>query len=137
MAAWLFDGIELSGDVLDVLLVALVFGLLNAVLKPILLFFSIPLLIVTLGFFALVVNAVEPEQIFRVNKVTMNPDTSVVFEVEGELDTEILVYASSDMKTWSLIARQPNSVGRISVFDAGAASKTRRFYKLVSENAPL
>ena len=86
---------------------------------------------------ALVVNAVEPEQIFRVNKVTMNPDTSVVFEVEGELDTEILVYASSDMKTWSLIARQPNSVGRISVFDAGAASKTRRFYKLVSENAPL
>ena len=58
VAAWLFDGIELSGDVLDVLLVALVFGLLNAVLKPLLLFFSIPLLIVTLGLFALVVNAV-------------------------------------------------------------------------------
>jgi putative membrane protein len=56
-AAWLFDGIEMSGAFPDVLLVALVFGLLNAILKPILLFLSIPLLIVTLGFFALVVNA--------------------------------------------------------------------------------
>lgn len=56
-AAWLLDGIQMSGGFFDVLLVALVFGLLNAVLKPILLFFSIPLLVVTLGLFALVVNA--------------------------------------------------------------------------------
>ena len=56
-AAWLFDGIEMSGNFLDVILVAFVFGLLNAILKPILLVLSIPLLIVTLGFFALVVNA--------------------------------------------------------------------------------
>jgi putative membrane protein len=53
-AAWLLDGIEMSGGFFDVLLVALVFGLLNAIL----LFFSIPLLILTLGLFALVVNAV-------------------------------------------------------------------------------
>ena len=58
VAAWLFDGIEMSDDVLDVLLVALVFGILNAILKPILLLFSLPLLIVSLGLFALVVNAV-------------------------------------------------------------------------------
>jgi putative membrane protein len=56
-AAWLLDGIQMSGGFFDVLLVALVFGLLNAVLKPILLFFSIPLLVLTLGLFALVVNA--------------------------------------------------------------------------------
>ncbi|MGE0161256.1 MAG: phage holin family protein [Gemmatimonadales bacterium] len=56
-AAWLIDGIRMSGDFGDVLLVALVFGLLNAVLKPILLFFSLPLLILSLGLFALVVNA--------------------------------------------------------------------------------
>jgi putative membrane protein len=56
-AAWLLDGIQMTGGLFDVLLVALVFGLLNAVLKPILLFFSIPLLVVTLGLFALVVNA--------------------------------------------------------------------------------
>jgi putative membrane protein len=57
-AAWLLDGIRMTGDFFGVLLVALVFGLLNAILKPILLFFSIPLLILTLGLFALVVNAV-------------------------------------------------------------------------------
>ena len=56
-AAWLFDGIVLSGGFFDVLLVAFVFGLLNALLKPILLFFSLPLLVLTLGLFALVVNA--------------------------------------------------------------------------------
>ena len=57
-AAWLLPGIRMSGEFFDVLLVALVFGLLNALLKPFLLFFSIPLLILSLGLFALVVNAV-------------------------------------------------------------------------------
>jgi len=57
-AAWLIDGIQLSGGFWDILVVALVFGLLNAVLKPILMLFSLPFLIVTLGLFALVVNAV-------------------------------------------------------------------------------
>jgi putative membrane protein len=56
-AAWLIDGIQMSGDFVNVLLVALVFGVLNALLKPLLLFFSLPLLILTLGLFALVVNA--------------------------------------------------------------------------------
>lgn len=56
-AAWLLDGIELSGGFFGVLLVALIFGLLNALLKPILLFFSLPFLIITLGLFAFVVNA--------------------------------------------------------------------------------
>lgn len=57
-AAWLLDGIQLSGAFFDVLVVALIFGLLNALLKPILLFFSLPFLIITLGLFAFVVNAV-------------------------------------------------------------------------------
>jgi putative membrane protein len=57
-AAWLFDGIQMSAYVLDVLLIAFVFGLLNALLKPVLLFLSIPFIIVTLGIFALVVNAI-------------------------------------------------------------------------------
>lgn len=56
-AAWLIDGIQMSGGFFDVLLVALVFGILNAILKPLLLLFSLPLLILSLGLFALVVNA--------------------------------------------------------------------------------
>lgn len=55
-AAWLIDGIQLSGGYGDVLVVALVFGILNAILKPILVFFSLPFIVLTLGFFALVVN---------------------------------------------------------------------------------
>ena len=39
------------------LLVALVLGLINAIVKPILVFFSIPFIIVTLGLFLLVINA--------------------------------------------------------------------------------
>lgn len=57
-AAWLIDGIQMSGGFWDVLVVALVFGLLNAILKPVLLFLSLPFLVVTLGLFALVINAV-------------------------------------------------------------------------------
>jgi putative membrane protein len=56
-AAALVDGIRMSGGFWDVLVVALVFGVVNAILKPILLLFSFPLLVVTLGLFALVVNA--------------------------------------------------------------------------------
>jgi putative membrane protein len=55
-AAWLVPGISLSGGFGDVLLVALVFGLVNAILKPIVFLLSLPFVIVTLGLFAFVVN---------------------------------------------------------------------------------
>jgi putative membrane protein len=56
-ASWLVSGITLSGDFANILLVALIFGLLNAVLKPVLMMLSLPFLLVTLGLFAFVVNA--------------------------------------------------------------------------------
>lgn len=55
-AAYLVDGITLSGDFGPVLLVALLFGLVNALLKPLVLLLSLPFLILTLGLFTLVVN---------------------------------------------------------------------------------
>lgn len=55
-AAWLVPGITLEGSFGDVLLVALVFGLVNALLKPIVWLLSFPFLILTLGLFAFVVN---------------------------------------------------------------------------------
>lgn len=39
------------------LIVAMVLGLVNVLIKPVLVFFSIPFLIVTLGLFMLVINA--------------------------------------------------------------------------------
>jgi len=56
-AAELLEGITLAGGFGDVLWVALVFGLVNAVLKPILLLLALPVLFLTLGLFTLVINA--------------------------------------------------------------------------------
>jgi putative membrane protein len=56
-AATLVDGITFSGDTGRFLVVALIFGLLNALVRPILLLLSLPLLILTLGLFTFVLNA--------------------------------------------------------------------------------
>ncbi|MDB5372807.1 MAG: phage holin family protein [Belnapia sp.] len=55
-ATELVPGIEVRG-LLRLLLAALVFGLVNAVVRPVLVLLSLPLTIVTLGLFLLVVNA--------------------------------------------------------------------------------
>ncbi len=57
VAAYLVPGIQLSGEFGPVLLVAAVFGLVNALIKPIVLLLSLPVVILTLGLFTLVVNA--------------------------------------------------------------------------------
>ena len=48
---------EWTGTVVSVVLVALVFGLINAVIKPVVKLFSLPLIWLTLGIFTLVINA--------------------------------------------------------------------------------
>ena len=57
VAALLIDGIDLEGGWLAILIVALVFGLVNAFIKPILKILSLPVVILTLGLFTLVINA--------------------------------------------------------------------------------
>lgn len=57
VAAQLVDGMELSGEFWSVVLVAAVFGLVNALIRPVMLLLSLPLLVLTLGLFTLVVNA--------------------------------------------------------------------------------
>src|SRR2546423_1507856 len=51
-------GIHVAGGVGGYLLVSAVFGLVNAILGPLLRFASLPLRVLTLGLFSLVVNAV-------------------------------------------------------------------------------
>jgi putative membrane protein len=55
-ATQLVPGIEVHG-VFSLLLTALVFGLVNAVVRPVLFLLSLPVTLVTLGLFLLVVNA--------------------------------------------------------------------------------
>ena len=58
VAAWLLPGLDFSGTLVDLLLVAAVFGIVNSLLKPILTVLTCPLIVVTLGLFTLVINAV-------------------------------------------------------------------------------
>ncbi len=51
-------GGSLVAQVLTIGAVGLVFGVLNAVVRPILFFLSLPLLVVTLGLFTFILNAI-------------------------------------------------------------------------------
>ncbi len=57
-AAYMIQGVTFdTSQPMSVLAVALVFGLVNAVLKPIVRMFSFPFLFLSLGLFTLVINA--------------------------------------------------------------------------------
>jgi putative membrane protein len=57
VAVWLVNGFEFDGEWWQFLIAAAIMGLANAIAKPILKLFSLPLIILTLGLFLLVVNA--------------------------------------------------------------------------------
>lgn len=63
LATWLLPGIWLdvtdrpADAVLTILLVAAIFGVVNAVVKPLFVFVTSPVLLLTLGLFLLVINA--------------------------------------------------------------------------------
>jgi putative membrane protein len=57
VATRIVPGVSYSGDPIYLLLVALVFGVLNALLRPLLALLTCPLLILTLGLFTFVINA--------------------------------------------------------------------------------
>ena len=57
LATRLVDGISFDGQIAFLFVVALVFGAVNTIVKPILMVLTFPFLIVTLGLFLLVLNA--------------------------------------------------------------------------------
>ncbi|MFI1103304.1 phage holin family protein [Streptomyces melanogenes] len=62
VAIWLVDKITLTGDstgkkALTLILVALLFGVVNFIVKPVVKFLSFPLFILTLGLITFVINA--------------------------------------------------------------------------------
>lgn len=64
VATWIFDGIRVGNprtdtteDVVTLVLVAVVFGVVNAIVTPLVKLVSLPLIVLTLGLFLLVVNA--------------------------------------------------------------------------------
>ena len=57
IAAYLLPGLGFTGSITDLLLVAAVFGIVNSLLRPILTVLTCPLIVLTLGLFTLVINA--------------------------------------------------------------------------------
>ena len=62
VAVWLFDGITLTGNsdgdrIVTLLVVGAIFGVVTAVVRPIVNILSLPLIVLTLGLFLLVTNA--------------------------------------------------------------------------------
>ena len=58
ITSWILDGMEVSGGFGGYLWVSLVFGLVNAILGTILRILTLPLVLLTLGLFAVIVNAI-------------------------------------------------------------------------------
>lgn len=63
VATWLVPGIDVANDaaetqVLTLIAVAAIFGLVNSIVKPLFKLVTAPLLVITLGLFLLVINAV-------------------------------------------------------------------------------
>ncbi len=57
ITAWLLPGVQVTNDsITTYLLLGLIFGLVNALVKPIVTLLSCPLVILTLGLFVLVIN---------------------------------------------------------------------------------
>lgn len=57
LAVYFVPGIDLGGDLISLVWLALIFGLVNAILRPIIKLFTFPIIILTLGLFSLVINS--------------------------------------------------------------------------------
>lgn len=56
LAVYLIPGVHLEGGWVSILWLALIFGLINAFLRPLLKLLTCPLIILTLGLFTLLIN---------------------------------------------------------------------------------
>ncbi|NJC96589.1 MAG: hypothetical protein C3F07_10975 [Anaerolineales bacterium] len=56
MAVLIVPGLDLRDNLVSILWLALIFGLVNALFRPLLKFLTCPLIILTLGLFTLVIN---------------------------------------------------------------------------------
>jgi putative membrane protein len=57
VAVQIVPGLTHTGTALSLLLIALIFGLVNALVRPLMLLLTCPLIVLTLGLFTLVINA--------------------------------------------------------------------------------
>ncbi|GAC1440806.1 MAG: phage holin family protein [Mycobacteriales bacterium] len=108
VAAAVVPGVHVRGGVLTYLWVALLFGLVNAVLGPFLRLLALPFTLLTLGLFALVVNAIL---------VAVTAALSSKFDVDGFVSAFLAALVISLISTvlnrfTASRRRQPRRAGR-------------------------
>jgi putative membrane protein len=107
VAAAIFSGIDYEGDFWILVLAGLVFGLVNALVRPLVILLALPAVILTLGFALLLVNAL----MLWLTDVIVGP-----FEVSGfwtAVGAAIIVW----LVNWALAALlRPERRRRIQVF---------------------
>lgn len=82
-AVWLFDGITLTGGtdtdkIVKLVIVGAIFGLVTSFVRPVVQFFSLPLIVLTLGLMLLVINAL---MLLLTSKIADSVDLG--FHVDG------------------------------------------------------
>jgi putative membrane protein len=58
VTSWILSGLSVSGGVLAYLWIALLFGIVNAIVGTLLRILTFPLILLTLGLFSIIVNAI-------------------------------------------------------------------------------
>lgn len=56
LTSYLLSGFSFSGNLLNLIIIAIIFGLINALVRPIVKLLTLPITVVTLGLFTLVIN---------------------------------------------------------------------------------
>jgi len=110
IATWLLDDITLEGAttwrrVLTLLIVAAIFGIVNAVVRPVAKLLSLPFIILTLGLLIFVINAL---MLMLTSWISGKFD--VPFNVEG-FGTALLGALIITVVSWLLSAVLPDRVG--------------------------
>jgi putative membrane protein len=109
VATWVVGGITLQGpstarQVLTLLIVAAIFGLVNAVVKPIAKLLSLPFIILTLGLLIFVINA-----LMLMLTSWISGQLDVTFHVDGFVDA-LLGALVITLVSWLLSIVLPDSL---------------------------
>ncbi len=106
VAIWLttliLPGLNFSGNLLNLVIVALIFGLVNAFIRPIVRLLSLPITILTLGLFSLVINALMLWITVAVSS-TLSLEGSLFEQIVVLFIGAILISIISTILNWILI----------------------------------
>ena len=106
-AAWLIDDIRVEGkttqdQIITLVLVALIFGVINAIVAPVVKLLSLPFILLTLGLFLIVINAA-----MLLLTGWLSQQFGLGFEVDG-FWTAVLGAIVITIATWILEAVLPS-----------------------------